>query len=72
MSKQDIPILYPEIVLLYKAKSNNETNRTDLLNIHLTLSESSNNWLISSIHNTYGNHEWINILNRKNSTHNKK
>lgn len=70
-SKQDIPILCPEIVLLYKAKFNTETDRTDLLNIHLTLSESSVKWLIRSILNTYGNHEWIRILSRKNNSYNK-
>ena len=58
-SKCGIPILSPEIVLLYKSKENRKKDSDDLRRILPELSKESRAWLASSIEFAHGNTEWV-------------
>jgi len=60
-----IPILCPEIVLLYKAKNFREKDQMDLLNSMAALSKDQLKWLKDRIQKMHGlNHQWIKILEK--------
>lgn len=56
-----IPFLSPEIVLLYKAKINQEKDRLDFKNTFPLLSKETQDWLLLSIEKTHHNHDWLNF-----------
>jgi len=59
-SEIGIPILSPEIILLYKAKNIKEKDNFDFQNIISKLETKKRNWLFNSISETYGfKHQWI-------------
>lgn len=62
-SKIGIPILCPEIILLYKAKNIREKDQTDFQNVISKLDVNNQIWLRESIRKTYGHdHSWIPTL----------
>lgn len=61
-SKDGIPYLNPEIVLLYKAKKPTTNDEADLNNIREVLQGERRNWLKQAIHACYPGHPWIDIL----------
>lgn len=62
ISQQGIPILCPEVVLLYKAKINKEKDRWDLQQILPKLSPEKRDWLAWAIQQTHGAHEWVRVV----------
>ena len=58
-SPSGIPILAPEIVLLYKAKWKEEKDYHDLTHALPRMSTSSKKWLKDNIELNHGPHEWI-------------
>lgn len=61
-SKMRIPILSPEIILLYKAKNPNNQDETDFNTIYKLLNKEQRNWLKESIKVCYPEHPWLDIL----------
>lgn len=61
-SKDNIPYLCPEVVLLYKAKINKEKDKLDLKNTILKLDLASKNWLINAIQKEDKNHKWLSLI----------
>jgi len=64
-SAQGIPMLAPEIVLLFKAKYHLDkpSSQTDFDLILPTLKDSQRTWLTDSIRTVYGDdHAWLNLL----------
>jgi hypothetical protein len=61
-SKMRIPILSPEIILLYKAKNPNNQDETDFNTIYKLLNKEQRNWLKESIKICYPEHPWLDIL----------
>ncbi len=55
----NIPILTPEVVLLHKAKNNNETDDIDFINIYSELGKERTEWFKSSMEECYPNHYWL-------------
>lgn len=64
MTDSGIPILRPEIVLLYKAKNSRIKDTEDLQQVRPSLSDHSKNWLIHAISLCHDNKEWINYLEK--------
>lgn len=62
LSKQNIPILCPEVVLLYKAKINKEKDRLDLSNTLSYLTNQKKKWLREAIQETHGSHDWLQLI----------
>lgn len=62
-SKLGIPIVSPEVVLLYKAKINQEKDVLDLQVSLPTLELSKIKWLKQAIELTHGNHPWLKKIN---------
>ncbi len=59
----NIPILCPEIVLLYKSKSYRNKDEKDLLNTIGNMDNKRLNWLSNAIKKTHGtNHKWVSII----------
>ena len=61
-SENGIPILNPEIILLYKAKNPNPRDEADFKNVLKMLGRKSRDWLKQAIQTCYPEHSWINIL----------
>ena len=62
-SKSKIPILCPEIVLLYKSKSIKEKDEKDLTSALEKMNNDQLNWLKTALLKTYANdHPWIGII----------
>ena len=62
-SKSGIPILCPEIVLLYKAKNFREKDQADLLSAVAHLGLSTLQWLRASIVQAHGSdHSWTDLI----------
>jgi hypothetical protein len=55
-------IVSPQVVLLYKAKSNLAKDRADLETVLPSLQRDAVKWLKQAIKETYGNHPWIAAL----------
>jgi len=65
-----IPYLRPEIQLLYKAggSSCRKTDLDDLESVLPALTDEAREWLLISLHTEFPKgHDWIKILNRKNT-----
>ncbi|GAB3942639.1 hypothetical protein GCM10028805_07480 [Spirosoma harenae] len=62
LSRQQIPILAPEIVLLYKAKIDKIKDQADLLNTVPHLAPTALDWLKNAIQSTHPNHDWLTLL----------
>jgi hypothetical protein len=58
-SKLSIPIVSPEVVLLYKAKINLHKDRLDVKATLPELQTSKVNWLKQAIEATHGYHPWL-------------
>jgi hypothetical protein len=58
-----IPIVSPEVVLLYKAKMNQDKDVLDLQVSLQAMELSKIKWLIQAIELTYGNHPWLKKIN---------
>ena len=64
-SKLNIPILCPEIVLLYKSKSYRKKDENDFLNSIEMIDSKNLKWLCEAIQKTHGiNHQWIEIIRK--------
>jgi len=64
-SKFNIPILCPEIVLLYKSKSYRKKDEDDLQNSIEMIGSENLKWLCAAIQKTHGfNHKWIEIIRK--------
>jgi hypothetical protein len=63
-TKQGIPILAPEIILLYKAKHDREENDHDFRVIVGALAPEKKGWLRDMLVNLYGHHKWVQYLER--------
>jgi len=62
----EIPILCPEIVLLYKSKSIKKKDIKDLINTIEFIDRSKLIWLKNAIKETHGvTHEWLKIIEKK-------
>jgi len=63
-SISNIPILAPEIVLLFKAKYSDEnlTYQHDFEIVKPELTTTKREWLKQAIHDTYGTHDWLDLL----------
>lgn len=61
-SPSGIPILAPEIVLLYKSADINESNSADFENTLPSLSSERRAWLATALQRTNPNHEWLKEL----------
>lgn len=57
-----VPILAPEIVLLYKSKSPRETDHADLASTAPHLSEEARAWLTAALQLSAPGHPWIDLL----------
>jgi hypothetical protein len=64
ISPLGIRILCPQIVLLYKAKSNLAKDRADLQAVLPSLQRDTTRWLKQAIEKTHGKHPWIAELQR--------
>lgn len=53
-----LPILTPEIVLLYKSNDYGQENEADFQNVRPFLNEIQKNWLKSALHKIYAAHPW--------------
>lgn len=62
ISELGIPILSPEIVLLYKSSHNKEKDNKDFMSVIDKLSCSQKNWLRESLVVTNPNHEWLDMM----------
>jgi aminoglycoside-2''-adenylyltransferase len=62
LSAAGIPILAPEIVLLYKSADTNESNSADFENVLPNLSLERRVWLATALQRTNPNHEWVKDL----------
>ena len=62
-SKDDIPLLSPEIVLLYKSKAPRERDDQDLANMLPSLAESRRAWLRKAISTAHPTSPWVVKLN---------
>ncbi|WP_425475181.1 nucleotidyltransferase domain-containing protein [Pontibacter coccineus] len=58
-SSRGIPILSPEIVLLYKSKDNRPKDSDDLRRVLPDLNKAARAWLANSIRYAHGNIEWV-------------
>lgn len=65
-SKMGIPILCPEVVLLYKAKLNKEKDVLDLQAVLPKLNREQISWLSESIADTHGEHGWLSTMDKHN------
>ena len=64
ISATGIPILAPEIVLLYKAKNPRTKDHSDFLQIIGLLDSEKQQWLKAAIKRTHGNlHDWLKAIN---------
>ena len=57
-----VPILAPEIVLLYKSKNPRATDETDLANVAPVLSADARAWLVSALELSSPGHAWAEVL----------
>lgn len=64
-SASGIPILAPEITLLYKSKNiGHEGNATDFQNTLPHLSAAQRDWLQQALQQQYGEHDWLTAMER--------
>jgi len=61
-SKDGIPFLCPEIVLLYKAKKPKHIDEVDFFHTYQVLNEESCRWLAEAIRSCYPGHPWLLLL----------
>lgn len=61
-SKNGVPFLNPEIILLYKAKNPNPKDEADFKNIIQALDEKRKSWLKQAITICYPDHRWLETL----------
>ncbi len=61
-SKIGIPILCPEVVLLYKAKIDKPKDRADLQQLLPHLSDHSKGWLRQAIADSHPEHDWLELI----------
>jgi hypothetical protein len=61
-TEQHIPILSPEIVLLYKAKIDKPEDEADILNTLTKLGLPEREWLKKAIQSSHGRHRWLALL----------
>lgn len=59
LSSFDIPILCPEIVILYKSAHNREKDNRDFMNVLNKLSGNQREWLKNALMISVPSHEWI-------------
>lgn len=59
---EGIPYLNPEIVLLFKAKNNNEKDQHDFTKAVLKLDDAAKAWLGSSLRIVHPGHSWLESL----------
>ena len=57
-----LPILSPEIILLYKAKANRKKDAQDFFNAQSALSPAAREWLKTALELCYPEHPWIQHL----------
>ena len=62
ISKEGIPFLKPEIVLLFKAKSLRNKDQQDFNNCREKLNDISRRWLKTSLEKVHPRHQWIKEL----------
>ena len=61
-SIQGIRILSPEVVLLYKSKSPNQNDDTDLKNALKKMETDQIKWVQENIKTLYSDHRWLQVL----------
>ena len=61
-SEQGIPIMAPEIVLLYKSKHDREEDDYDFHIIVRALAPEKKAWLRDMLVKLYGHHKWVQYL----------
>ena len=61
-SAAGIPILAPEIVLLYKSADTNESNSADFENALPNLSSERRDWLATAVGKLHPDHAWLQSL----------
>ncbi len=57
-TKSGLPILTPEIVLLYKSKDVDKENESDFQNVLPYLNKTQKDWLRSALNKLYSEHRW--------------
>lgn len=60
--RDGLPLLAPEVALLYKAKAPDATGAADLAAVLPLLDESRRAWLAAALHLAHPGHEWIERL----------
>jgi hypothetical protein len=68
VSSLGIPILVPEIQLLFKAKQTRQKDRADFKLILPRLSQTQRKWLALALREYYPAHEWIDAIERDQAT----
>ena len=63
-TKKDVPILSPEIVLLFKAKSPRMKDESDFEFAFAEIEKPRQQWLRSALHACHPNHPWLESLNK--------
>lgn len=61
-AESGLPILNPEIVLLYKSKNTREKDTLDFFNVKDSLYVNQKTWLRKAIELQHPNHEWLEYL----------
>lgn len=56
---ENIPILAPELVLLYKAKNNTDVDDIDFINIYSEMDKERMKWFKYAMTECYPNHYWL-------------
>lgn len=62
VSDSGIPYLRPEVVLLFKAKSNRDKDQRDFEQVIPRLDINSRGWLSNSLQTVHPNHPWLTIM----------
>ncbi len=61
-TKESVPFLAPEIVLLYKSTYATQNDHADFHTVINVLGKECQNWLRQAIEKSYPKHEWLNRL----------
>jgi hypothetical protein len=70
LSSSGIPILAPEIVLLYKSvKPEDDTAAADFRNVLPNLSQQANHWLAAALRRLQPDHSWLKDLYKSGENH---
>ena len=62
VTPEGLPVLSPEIVLLFKAKNRREHDEADFANVHPTLDAGQRRWLSAALRVAHPGHDWIGQL----------